>query len=212
MLKINTYPLGLIQTNCYIISDESGNCLIIDPGEESGRLIRKIKSMELKPTAILLTHTHFDHIGAVDSIRDRYNIPVYVHEEEQEWLLNPKLNGSAKYPQVPDTRCRKADEIISTEGMMTIGPFEFEVRHTPGHSPGSISYIFTPSRFAIVGDTLFKQGVGRTDLPGGNSGILLASIHDKLLSLDDDFTIYPGHGSPTTPEDEKDSNPFLNGF
>ncbi|MBO0586496.1 MBL fold metallo-hydrolase [Sporosarcina sp. E16_8] len=212
MLKVNTYPLGPIQTNCYIISDESGNCLIMDPGEESGRLINKVKSKELTPVAILLTHAHFDHIGAVDSIRDRYAIPVYIHEEEQGWLSDPRLNGSAKYPGLPDVRTRKADKLISHEGMMTVGPFEFEVRHTPGHSPGSVSYIFGPSRFAIVGDTLFQQGVGRTDLPGGNTGVLLTSIHDKLLSLDDDFIIYPGHGPATTPEEEKDSNPFLNGF
>jgi hydroxyacylglutathione hydrolase len=212
MLKVNTYPLGPIQTNCYIISDESGNCLIMDPGEESGRIINKVKSKELTPVAILLTHAHFDHIGAVDSIRDRYNIPVYIHEEEQDWLLDPRLNGSAKYPGLPDIRTGKADILISDEGMMTVGPFEFEVRYTPGHSPGSVSYIFGPSRFAIVGDTLFQHGVGRTDLPGGNTGVLLASIHDKLLSLDDDFIIYPGHGPSTTPEEEKDSNPFLNGF
>ncbi|MBO0600341.1 MBL fold metallo-hydrolase [Sporosarcina sp. E16_3] len=212
MLKVNTYPLGPIQTNCYIISDESGNCLIMDPGEESGRIIIKVKSKELTPVAILLTHAHFDHIGAVDSIRDRYTIPVYIHEEEQEWLSDSRLNGSAKYPGLPDVRIRKADKVIRGEGMMNVGPFEFEVRHTPGHSPGSVSYIFGPSRFAIVGDTLFQQGVGRTDLPGGNTGILLTSIHDKLLSLDDDFIIYPGHGPSTTPEEEKDSNPFLNGF
>ncbi len=212
MLKVNTYPLGPIQTNCYIISDESGNCLIMDPGEESGRIINKVKSKEMTPVAILLTHAHFDHIGAVDSIRDRYNIPVYIHEEEQDWLSDPRLNGSAKYPGLPDISTRKADILIRDEGMMTVGPFEFEVRYTPGHSPGSVSYIFGPSRFAIVGDTLFQHGVGRTDLPGGNTGVLLASIHDKLLSLDDDFIIYPGHGPSTTPEEEKDSNPFLNGF
>ncbi len=212
MLKVNTYPLGPIQTNCYIISDESGNCLIMDPGEESGRIINKVKSKELTPVAILLTHAHFDHIGAVDSIRDRYTIPVYIHEEEQGWLSDPRLNGSAKYPGLPDVRTRKADKLISDEGMMIVGPFEFEVRHTPGHSPGSVSYIFGSSRFAIVGDTLFQQGVGRTDLPGGNTGILLTSIHDKLLSLDDDFIIYPGHGPSTTPGEEKDLNPYLNGF
>jgi len=184
----------------------------MDPGEESGRIINKVKSKELTPVAILLTHAHFDHIGAVDSIRDRYTIPVYIHEEEQGWLSDPRLNGSAKYPGLPDVRTRKADKLISDEGMMIVGPFEFEVRHTPGHSPGSVSYIFGSSRFAIVGDTLFQQGVGRTDLPGGNTGILLTSIHDKLLSLDDDFIIYPGHGPSTTPEEEKDSNPFLNGF
>lgn len=212
MLKISTYPLGPIQTNCYIVQDEAGNCLIIDPGEESSRIIRKVVSQEMTPIAILLTHAHFDHIGAVDSIRDRFGIPVYIHEEEREWLSDPKLNGSAKYPGLPDVRNRKPNHLITQEGMMEVGPFSFEVRHTPGHSPGSVSYIFEDARFAIVGDTLFKRSVGRTDLPGGNTGILLDSIHNKLLTLDDDFIIYPGHESWTTPGDEKDSNPFLNGF
>ncbi|WP_318615018.1 MBL fold metallo-hydrolase [Sporosarcina sp. YIM B06819] len=212
MLKISTYPLGPIQTNCYIVRDEAGNCLIVDPGEESARMIRKVVSQELTPIAILLTHAHFDHIGAVDSIRDRFGIPVYIHEEEREWLSDPKLNGSAKYPGLPAVHIRKADHVISQEGVMEVGPFSFEVRHTPGHSPGSVSYIFEAARFAIVGDTLFKRSVGRTDLPGGNTGILLDSIHNKLLTLDDDFIIYPGHDASTTPGDEKDSNPFLNGF
>ena len=89
MLKIDTYPLGPLQTNCYIVQDDEGNCLVIDPGEEGERIIRKIESQELKPVAILLTHAHFDHIGAVDSVRERFNIPVYIHEEEQEWLSDP---------------------------------------------------------------------------------------------------------------------------
>ena len=102
--------------------------------------------------------------------------------------------------------------LITEEGTRWSGPFEFEVRHTPGHSPGSVSFIFDDAHFAVVGDTLFKQSVGRTDLPGGNTNVLLVSIHDKLLTLEDDFIIYPGHGPATTVEEETDSNPFLNGF
>ncbi|MBE1553755.1 MBL fold metallo-hydrolase [Sporosarcina limicola] len=212
MLKIRTYPLGPIQTNCYFIQDESGNCLIIDPGEEGTRLIRKIKKLELTPVAILLTHAHFDHIGAVDALRDRFDIPVYLHSEEREWLSDAVLNGSARYPGLPYVQGRKADHLITEEGMMEIGPFKFEARFTPGHSPGSVSFIFELERCAFVGDTLFQQSIGRTDLPGGNTRELLTSIHDKLLTLDDGVIIYPGHGPSTTPAIEKDSNPFLNGF
>ena len=212
MLKVSSYPLGPIQTNCYIIKNETGQCLIIDPGEEGKRIIRKIEKTGLTPLAILLTHAHFDHIGAVDIVRDKFKVPVYIHEIENDWLANPVLNGSSKYPGLPLVKNRLADHLLNEDGTIEVGPFKFEIRHTPGHSPGSVSYIFKESGFAIVGDTLFNGGVGRTDLPGGNTQILLASIHDKILSLDDDFVIYPGHGSATTPGHEKDSNPYLNGF
>ncbi|MFD1926568.1 MBL fold metallo-hydrolase [Sporosarcina siberiensis] len=212
MLKVSTYPLGPIQTNCYIIQDETNHCLIIDPGDEGHRIINKIKKNELTPVAILLTHAHFDHIGAVDVVRDKFNIPVYIHEEEDEWLSNPALNGSIKYPGFPTINGRKADVLLKGKEVLEIGPFKIETRHTPGHSPGSLSFIFNDSGFAVVGDTLFQNGVGRTDLIGGSTAVLLKSIHDELLSLDDDFIIYPGHGDSTTPILEKDSNPYLNGF
>lgn len=211
MLKIHTYPLGPIQTNCYIIEESGGQCLIVDPGEEGKRIIQEVERAGLNPVAILLTHAHFDHIGAVDTVRDHFNVPVYIHPNEEEWLVNPDLNGSSRYPGLPAVRNRKADHLFA-EGLLTIGPFSFDVRHTPGHSPGSVSFIFEDARFAVVGDTLFRQSVGRTDLPGGDTATLLASIHNKLLTLDDECIIYPGHGPATTPEFEQDANPFLNGF
>ena len=212
MLKVSTYPLGPIQTNCYIIQDELNNCLLVDPGEEAKRLIAEIENAGLKPVAILLTHGHFDHLGAVDAVRDRFEIPVYIHENEADSLTDPVQNGSTRYPGLPKVKNRAADHLITKEGMMDVGSFNFEVRHTPGHSTGSVSFVFSDDKFAIVGDTLFKEGVGRTDLPGGDTKILLASIHNKLLTLESSFTIYPGHGASTTPQSEKDKNPFLNGF
>ena len=211
-MKINTLSLGPIQTNCYLISDQNNNCLIIDPGEEPNKIEEKITLANLKPVAILLTHAHFDHIGALEVIRKLYSIPVYIHNEENHWLRNPELNGSAKYPMLPDVACGLADHLIGQEGIIHVGPFQIEVRHTPGQSPGSVSYVFHEDRFAVVGDTLFREGVGRTDLPGGNTHQLLTSIEQKLLSLNEDFKVYPGHGPKTTPKHEKDSNPFLNGF
>lgn len=211
MVEIYTYPLGPIQTNCYILYADDGRCLVIDPGDEGTRIINEIEKLNGTPIAILLTHAHFDHIGAVDQVRDYFAIPVYIHESESEWLMNPDLNGSSKYPGLPLVRNVKADSFIE-EGLLEIGPFRIEVRHTPGHSPGSVSFIFHNHRMAIVGDTLFRQSVGRTDLIGGDSQMLLNSIHDKLLTLDDEYIVYPGHGLPTTPGDEKDTNPFLNGF
>ena len=135
-----------------------GHCLIIDPGEEGQRIISEIEKAGLTPSAILLTHAHFDHIGAVDTVRDKFNIPVYIHEVENDWLADPSLNGSIKYPGLPLVTNRKADHLLRTDGIMEVGPFTFETRHTPGHSPGSVSFIFEEARIAIVGDTLF-QGV-----------------------------------------------------
>lgn len=214
MLNIRKYSLGPIQTNCYIVSNKEKDCLIFDPGEEGVRIVNELRKNGLNPLAILLTHTHFDHIGGVDAIRATYNIPLYVHEKEVEWLADPMKNGSGKYAELPNYIVKKPEEehIIRKEGEMTIGAFTFTVTHTPGHSPGSVSFIFKDDAFAIVGDTLFEQSIGRTDLIGGSMNVLLKSIHDKLLTLPEDTIIYPGHGDYTTPGAEMDSNPFLNGF
>ncbi|WP_262173346.1 MBL fold metallo-hydrolase [Saccharococcus sp. Marseille-Q5394] len=211
MLEIRTYPLGPIQTNCYVVYNREGECLVIDPGEEGDRIIAEIEKTNGKPLAILLTHAHFDHIGAVDRVRNHFGIPVHIHEAEHDWLGNPDLNGSSRYPGLPLVKNKDADQFLQ-EGELNIGPFQLEVRHTPGHSPGSVSFVFKEAQFAVVGDTLFKGSIGRTDLPGGDTKTLLQSIHDKLLTLDDEIVVYPGHGPSTTTEEEKDMNPFLNGF
>lgn len=212
MLNIRTYPLGFIQTNCYVISNAKKECLIFDPGGNGEQLIKELNRLHLKPIAILLTHAHFDHIGAVDDVRDAYHIPVYIHPTEKTWLTNAEKNGSAKYAEIPNIFAKEADVMLNHEEKMSIGDFEFTISHTPGHSPGSITYYFESDGFAIVGDTLFQNSIGRTDLPGGNEKQLLKSIHTKLLTLPVETVIYPGHGPASTVQAEMDSNPFLNGF
>lgn len=209
LLKVFYKALGPVQTNYYCIEDEEKNCLIIDPGEEGQWIIQDIEGKELKPVAILCTHGHFDHIGAIDAVRDHFKIPVYIHEAEEHTLTDPKLNGSTRYPGLPVVQNKPADHLFQEEGLMTIGPFTFDVKHTPGHSPGSVSFIFKEANFAVVGDTLFSGSIGRTDLPGGNMDILLTSISEKLLTLPDDLTILPGHGPATSPAVEQQQNPFL---
>lgn len=211
-MKWQQIPLGALQTNCYIVENPDKTCLIVDPGEEGNKLINVLNRRKLIPLAILLTHAHFDHIGAVNIMREAYHIPVYIHKQEGKWLTDPALNGSQLFMQVEPIRVNPADYLINHEGAMTIGTFEFQVYHTPGHSPGSISFYFDKEGVVISGDALFQGSIGRTDLPGGNHGQLIKSIHDKLLILPEDTYVLSGHGSVTTIGEEMDSNPFLNGF
>ncbi|WP_017380097.1 MBL fold metallo-hydrolase [Paenisporosarcina sp. TG-14] len=212
MLNIRTFPLGPLQTNCYVISNKEKQCLIIDPGEQGETLLKEIRRLQLKPLAILLTHAHFDHIGAVDVVREFYKIPVYIHQAEKSWLADSTKNGSARFRELPLVECKPADVLIDGEGQLEIGPFSCYMFYTPGHSPGSITYWFEEDGFAIVGDTLFQGSIGRTDLPHGNDKELIQSIHNKLLTLPENTICYPGHGNPTTPQEEMNQNPFLNGF
>ncbi|MEH7390443.1 MBL fold metallo-hydrolase [Bacillus sp. JJ1474] len=211
-MEWNQLPLGPLQTNCYILSKENNICLIFDPGEESDKLSSYIQKAKLKPVAIILTHAHFDHIGAVDDIREEYNIPVYIHEKEADWLLDPALNGSSRYEMIPNISGKPADIIINNEQEITIGDFTLQIYETPGHSPGSISIYIKDSGLVVAGDALFYGSIGRTDLPGGNHQQLLNSIHNKLLGLPEETIVLPGHGPATTIGQEMDTNPFLNGF
>lgn len=209
MLKIDQLELGPVQTNCYIISNAQKECLIFDPGEESGKITALLKRKGLAPLAILLTHAHFDHIGAVDDLRDRFAIPVYLHHLEKDWLSRPNLNGSGKYAALPDYRVKDADILLLEEKELKISTFQMDILHTPGHSPGSLTYSFGDEGFAIVGDTLFRGSIGRTDLIDGSEKKLLQSIRRALLTLPEHMVLYPGHGPETTPEQEMKSNPFL---
>lgn len=198
--------LGELGTNCYIVYKNS-RALIIDPGAESERVINFLNEKQLTPEAIVLTHAHFDHIGAVDDVRKAYSIPVYLHKDEEEWLTEPSFNGSGRFPRTPIVT--SPPDAFIVEGTMDVGSFTFDVFHTPGHSPGSTTLIFKESGLIISGDVLFNQGIGRTDLYGGNTEQLITSIQTKVFQLDDTFTVYPGHGNPTTIGSEKVNNPFV---
>ncbi|MBS4199662.1 MBL fold metallo-hydrolase [Bacillus sp. FJAT-49732] len=200
-------PLGPLQTNCYILYNADKECIVFDPGDQGKDLNNYIQDEGFSPLAILMTHAHFDHIGAIDEVRDRWEIPVYIHEKEAEWLTNSTLNGSARYGA--NITARSADHLILKEESLKIGPFLLQVLHTPGHSPGSISYYSKEANALFGGDTLFAGSIGRTDLPGGNHEQLLTSIKAKIFNCPEPTKVLSGHGPVTTIKEEKDSNPFL---
>ncbi|WP_042223460.1 MBL fold metallo-hydrolase [Oceanobacillus manasiensis] len=205
-MNIKTLPLGPIGTNCYIVYKEK-KALIIDPGGSPQEVISFLEELNLLPEAILLTHAHFDHIGGVEELRERYRLDVYLHSEESNWLEDPSLNGSLGL-MGQEVTTYKAEQNLQ-EGEMEIAGFTFEVRHTPGHSPGSVSFVFHEYTTVFGGDVLFRQGIGRTDLIGGDMKVLEKSIRNKLYDLDNAYTVYPGHGPKTTIGFEKKQNAFF---
>ncbi|MBM7097325.1 MULTISPECIES: MBL fold metallo-hydrolase [Alteribacter] len=211
-MKIMQMPLGPLQTNGYLIHNEDNRAIMIDPGGDGFKVLEVLKEKGLTLEAIVLTHAHFDHIGGINEIREEVNVPVFVHEKEKEWLTDPSKNGSGKFPGLDLISVNGEVETISGEETLKAGPFIFSMLETPGHSPGSVSFYMPRENVIFSGDVLFQGGVGRTDLPGGHTDTLLSSIHEKLLTLPDETIVANGHGPTTTIGEEKESNPFLNGF
>lgn len=205
-MNIIRFSLGPLGTNCYIVHNGKKG-LIIDPGAEPETIINYLNEEKIEPLAILLTHAHFDHIGAVDALRKKFNIKVYGHELEANWLEDPSFNRSARF--IGEEIITDKPEVLLQEGPLQIEDFTFEVIHTPGHSPGSVSFIFHEHKFIISGDVLFLQGIGRTDLPGGSLTVLTDSLQEKLYQLPEDYVVLPGHGEQTTIGFEKQNNSYV---
>ena len=210
-MKWKKLTVGPVQENTYIIYNNQNEAIVIDPGSEGRRIIQALESLKVRPLAVLLTHAHFDHIGAVDDVREKYNIPLYVHKKEADWLSDIKKNGSKYFGQ--SITAKTASHILTNQdNTLKIGSFSFEVLTTPGHSPGSVSYYHKSSGAVFSGDALFAGSIGRTDLHGGDQDVLINSIHEKLLNLPEETVVLSGHGPETTVGMEMDSNPFLSGF
>lgn len=207
MIDIEMIPLGPLSTNAYLISDQNaGKGIIIDPGMNPGPLLKRINNLDIE--AILLTHAHLDHIGGVDEIRKLKGCPVYLHDAEADWLTNPKKNGSAMWPELGGPIITDPAEYALEDGqVLDLLGIQLKVFHTPGHSPGSVSFLYGKHLFS--GDVLFRLSVGRTDLYGGDGHDLLESIHGTLFEFDDDVTVYPGHGHKTTIGFERENNPYV---
>ncbi|MGT2929489.1 MBL fold metallo-hydrolase [Streptococcus dentasini] len=197
--------------NTYILENEQA-VLVIDPGSNSQAIITKLASIAKPVSAILLTHAHYDHIMSVDIVRDHFQEPpVYISEEEADWLGSPidNLSGLPRHSDMEDVTAKPADRFFQFDHSYDLGGFNFSVVPTPGHSRGSVSLIFKTDEVVFSGDALFCESIGRTDLPTGNRRQLLDAIRKELFTLPNHYQVYPGHGFDTTIGHEKTFNPFF---
>ena len=208
MIDARMFTVGPVQENCFIVREKgSDRALLIDPGDEAERLIEAIGALGVKVEAILITHTHFDHVGAVAPLAQATGAPVYCPELETTVLSN--IMDYVPWPGFGPFESYDADHTVKGGETLELAGLTIDVIFTPGHSPGHVSYAMREQRAVFSGDVLFQGSVGRVDLPGGDWPTLLGSIETLLGSLPAETTVYPGHMGLTTLERERATNPFL---
>jgi len=218
-------PVGLLQCNCSILGDpETGEAIVVDPGDEVARIQEILRRHHLKPRAIVSTHTHIDHVGGLAALHQATGAPVLIHEADLP--LYQGLEIQAQWLGVPTPAIAPIASFVKEGDALRWGNYAARVLHTPGHTPGSISlfiddaakggeapqphsHVHVPAPALLSGDTLFHSSIGRTDLWGGSFPDIIRSIREKLLVLPEQTIVYPGHGDATTIGDERESNPFL---
>lgn len=206
-MLIRSIPVGMNQTNCYIVGcEKTQQGAVIDPGGEGKRIVREIERIGLDIRYVLITHAHFDHIGGIAKVVEATGAKLAIHPNEQPLL---EADGGASLWGLRVEPSPPPDIELSDGQVLTVGELTFEVLFTPGHSPGGVTFYEADEGVAFDGDLLFANGVGRTDLPGGDTSTLMHSITDVLFALPDDTIIYAGHGPKTTVGQEKQSNPWV---
>lgn len=212
MITLYSLTFNAFQVNTYIIADEKKNCIIIDAAcfsEEENKILEDfIASHDLKPQIQIDTHPHIDHILGNDFVKNKYNIPLYAHKAGDAFFLN-----STSYAKAYGWKLEKVvmpDKYVEQGDMITVGDIKLKVLYTPGHVDGSISLYNEENHFVIVGDVLFNDSIGRTDLPSGDYDLLIKSIKEQLFTLPEDTEVYPGHGPKTSISKEIRENPFIN--
>ena len=215
-MLLTGFPAGMLACNCYVLAPRKGSdAIVVDPGQRAmGTLRRVLDENRLTPAAVLLTHGHIDHIWSAQKVADTYGCPAFIHPEDRHMLSDPIRGLGPRLGQMAlSALFREPKQVVELDrdgAVLDFGGLAVTVDHTPGHTRGSV--VFRVDNHVFTGDTLFKQSVGRTDLPGGSGKALLSSIVEKLLVLDDDTLVLPGHGESSTIGLERRTNPFLEGL
>ncbi len=206
-LKIETLVLGMVQTNCYIVSSpQLKEAIVIDPADNAARIEQYLKANDLVCKGILLTHGHFDHILAASELREATGAQIHAQETEKALLGDPEMNHSSQIRR----DCTLVPEVLlKDQEILNLAGFTIKVIHTPGHTAGGTCYYFVGYGALFSGDTLFYEDIGRSDLPTGNHKQLVESIVNKLMLLEDMVKVYPGHGISTTIGHERENNIYL---
>jgi glyoxylase-like metal-dependent hydrolase (beta-lactamase superfamily II) len=201
-------PVGMLQCNCSVFGDEqTREALVVDPGDDIERVLDVVQRHGLTVKAIVITHAHIDHIGGAQKLKRATGAPVYMNSNDAE--LQKMMDVQASWVGTRTPEPVAIDAPANDGDKLVIGATEFHVLHTPGHTQGSVSLWIPSEGIVVAGDTLFRDSIGRTDLPGGDTRQILRSIHDKLLPLPDETAVIPGHGDVTTIGREKQFNYFL---
>ena len=209
-IKIITIPTAPIEENCYLCYDaEKKEALVIDPGNEAERILDAIREQELKVQAILLTHGHWDHIGAVEAVRKALGVKVFIHADDAAMLTDKRQNLFAFMETHHQFAGSAADVLLHEGDKISCGSIEFQVIHTPGHTPGGACYYAPAAGVLFSGDSLFAEEIGRCDFPGGSLSALISSLKRKVITLPEDTKVYPGHGPATDVGWERAHNPYV---
>jgi glyoxylase-like metal-dependent hydrolase (beta-lactamase superfamily II) len=207
---LESFPVGPLQANCILLGDEeTGEAIVIDPGDEAERIHRRLTELGLKLKQILLTHAHIDHVGGALKLKQLTGAPIFLNEDDRSLLKTMKMQAS--WIGIPTPETAPPDEGLADGLSVGLERYPAQVIHTPGHTQGSVCFHFAPLKLLVAGDTLFESSIGRTDLPGGNFDQIIDSIHTRLLPLPDETRVLTGHGPATTIGAERRSNPFLRG-